>query len=363
MFTKKIIILLLVIFLISCSKNENNKSNIVVYSNKNKATNKNFNIKLKKAFSISKSNNSKDSLTYLYNIFIKNDKIYISDFLLSKIFVYNSKNGNYLFSFGGKGNGPGEFQNLSTMGLYKDTIIVSDVVARKINKFTLNGEFIKAKLNIANAPTDLHNFNEKYFIATNLHGSTDRKHVENSITIYNPNLSKVKVLQNYSIPIKRDEDSTTINLSKITPVFATSDKYLYVPVIDEYKYLIRKYDENLKEIAQIRKNYIAKKLSYEQKKDIARNAGYKNKIIDKYQRSIWGIYNDKDNRLWVLSAYNQKEKEIKFDIFENGKYLNTINFPYYENLLTLVKTTSNIHFVKDYIVINKDKEVEFYRYD
>jgi hypothetical protein len=74
----------------------------------------------------------------------KMDNIYISDYQDGIIKVFDP-DGNYIRSFGTKGEGPGEFQALSAMGFLPDgSLLTLDIMARRTSLFDNNGEFVSS---------------------------------------------------------------------------------------------------------------------------------------------------------------------------------------------------------------------------
>ena len=70
--------------------------------------------------------------------------IYIGDRSDQKIKIFDS-NGVYLKSFGGKGSGPGEFQNIGRMYWLPDgRLIVTDYRSRRTSFFKTDGEFLNS---------------------------------------------------------------------------------------------------------------------------------------------------------------------------------------------------------------------------
>lgn len=67
--------------------------------------------------------------------------VYVFEFTQSKFFVFDP-NGTFLYSFGKKGEGPGEIKNAFSFFLLNDMIIVPEM--GKFSFFTLKGKFIKS---------------------------------------------------------------------------------------------------------------------------------------------------------------------------------------------------------------------------
>lgn len=76
-------------------------------------------------------------------IIAKNDKVFIADAMDMKIKVF-SLNGDFIREFGGRGRGPGEFQNLTVLWSDKDDkIYIADYFNLKISIFDGKGELLE----------------------------------------------------------------------------------------------------------------------------------------------------------------------------------------------------------------------------
>lgn len=73
----------------------------------------------------------------------KKGRIYISDKGISQIKVYNKK-GKFLYEFGKKGKGPGEFQEITTLSIKNDQLIIFDKYNQRFTKLSLDGKLIKS---------------------------------------------------------------------------------------------------------------------------------------------------------------------------------------------------------------------------
>lgn len=342
------------------------KDGIIVYSNKSTPVNPDLTIRLKKEFSIEKHSSSESGIQVMYNVVLLDNNIYISDYYSSMIFTFN-KFGKYLYSFGGKGNGPGEFQELSSMGIYQDTILVSDAASCKINKFSKEGKFIYSNNEIMHPPTEFNNLNNDFFISSRLKSEKvkNKMIIKNDLMVHDTKFNCIKTLQSFKIPVVNTGNITNVNLSEIIPAYTISNNSIYIALISYDRYVIEQYNESLEKISEIRKNYMRTMLSDKQKKILSQNyySKVKNVVTDIYQRSIWGLYADRYDRLWVLGAYEQKGKELKFDIFENGQFINTVDFPYFSSILTFDEVINHIKFVGKYIIVEEEEKIVFYSYD
>lgn len=97
------------------------------------------NVQLSQAFVINKS---QTTIYDPYDIRVdNNNNIYILDWPVQKIVKFD-KNGEYVLSFGKKGNGPDEFINITDFGFVNDTLYVCDPVLNKIVFFDIQGNYI-----------------------------------------------------------------------------------------------------------------------------------------------------------------------------------------------------------------------------
>ena len=140
------------IVLTNCSDTQNYEiveiDGIKTYKNKATPSNKDFKIKLTKIFEIDDLKENQDSLSLLYQpVDITEDmegNLYILDVGLSKVLKFNKK-GKFILSFGGKGQGPGEFTRPLFIHSSNKEITVADF--NMLNIYDLNGKFIEKKIN------------------------------------------------------------------------------------------------------------------------------------------------------------------------------------------------------------------------
>lgn len=76
----------------------------------------------------------------------ENGKIYAFDYKNCKIYIFDSESGEFLSSFGEKGQGPGEFNIVLNFYFYKDNLMVYD--AGKIHYFSIakNHDYIRSSI-------------------------------------------------------------------------------------------------------------------------------------------------------------------------------------------------------------------------
>lgn len=98
---------------------------------------------LKKLFKISSDFKNHIILAEVEKIRVDNhNNIYLLDYGSMEIHKFN-KEGKYMFSFGGRGRGPGEFVHMTAITIAGGKIYIMDGPLSKIEVFNLKGEHIK----------------------------------------------------------------------------------------------------------------------------------------------------------------------------------------------------------------------------
>jgi len=104
-------------------------------------------IKFNEELVIGEELSSRKELLFARPDFIVTDSkgaIYISE-LVDKTIRKFDKNGSYLFSFGRRGKGPGEFQDITVFSINNgDTLIIADQFLYRISFFSTDGKYLNA---------------------------------------------------------------------------------------------------------------------------------------------------------------------------------------------------------------------------
>ncbi|PID28063.1 MAG: hypothetical protein CR982_04735 [Candidatus Cloacimonadota bacterium] len=339
---KLFILISSITLLISCSKKEKNytiinKKEITIISNKNTPSNPEFKISLEKLFSIKGfdkyTNNDSINFEDISQLQIdKDNNIYISDSKSATIRKFNY-NGKFITSFGGKGQGPGEFTLFSNFIILNDTIVAIDNL-NKIIKFSSSGEFICEKkfdkrkkigeIEVINYSTILSDISE-----TEIKGKdflNDRYLVRNIALLNND------FIQNKGILNKSKASFKTIVETDggffINHQFCSNEENIYIAYRSKDQYKIDVFDLNYKKTKEINKFYRKIKYTDSELNYLKRdnNDPYFN-IKYNYKVSIIDIITDKkSNYLWVENIMNLDKNLVKFDIFKDGIYINSHNF-------------------------------------
>lgn len=261
---------------------------------------------------------------------------------------------NFVKSFSKKGQGPGEAEHYNKVIILDDKLYAFSFNKQIINIFDYEGSFISAK-RLDYILTNLEKISEDRIIATKWHhiSLVDNK---SELTIENVLLDK-NFEEIRSLSKVHEILDTIIDAGSIYyPFIAVSREDIFISWMNDKEYTIEVYDPN----SGVKKYEIKKNYSVDYYSDIEMDRmSLMNGIDMKKQfgnikkRAINEIFVDKYNRLWVL-ATNKRTKEnqsyLYADLFKDGVYLKTINFPeivYHDN--TASKFYYKIRFVGDII--------------
>ncbi len=333
--TLKLLCLLLVLNLVSCGeKNYEQKKDangILHHYNTNKPNQKDFKISLKKILEI--DGNNLDSIRIGLPIGIASDSAsyFISDFISRSIYQF-SKRGRFIKKIGRKGQGPGEFQSLGEILSKNDTLIATDPWYKKISFFDKQLNFVKS-INKDKMPIRLNAFQEN-FVGPILNWKKLDTHYSygQELILYDKNFKPLRSISSIETTITKDAKGNP--LKAILANAVANDGKIYVPQMSEDKYLINVFDLNGKLIEKIHKPYIKKQFTQDyfdkNKKELNMLCNIQNphKKDIPYHLAIYDCFVDHKNRLWITSFKGEidKHKGVKFDIFDKGKYLNSVYF-------------------------------------
>jgi len=335
--------LLLIIILISCSKKETytieTVNGVKTYRNTNIPADTNFKINPKEIFTINGTDeNNKDSTRNFsfpnaVNIDSQNN-IYILDRNYATIIKFDDR-GNFIKSFGGKGNGPGEMLQPIGLSIVADTLYVVDGKLLKIVKFDFNGRFI-TDFSYSNngTPQFLFKLNNSSFISLTTYSTieNDKEYETFSLQILDSKFNITKVLKS----VKAEYIGINFNGHDYTFPFTVGKENIFVANVSADKYLIDVYSFKGDLLYTINKYYAKIPMSEEEVNSYTR-VRFKSypdqsklpKFDLKYKKCVnmWGMFCDKDGNLLVQSAQNRNnsnKEDFIVDVFKDGVYLNTI---------------------------------------
>jgi len=334
---KKISTLLVIFLLISCNLKEqkveriyeNGIEIIINQINPYKIKGKLSNFTLKKEFSIDteKDEIAKTGLVDIENFDIDSEgNIYLLTGKGGKNLIYKfNKNGNFLFSFCKKGEGPGELMHpLSTSFFtdFKDRIIIRDIRINKFCFFNKNGKLIDE---IKCSPNFTFIFplpNDKFLILKRIWNHNADYHIQDYYSLSDKGLKEIIKLNERKIP--NPLKGKMIKGIYYTYPCAISDKYIFIGN-QEKGYEISVYDFNGNLIRKIRKKYKKVPISDGYKKNFESLPDFIRKKIQfsKYMPPFHSFFTDNDGRLFVMT-YEKGGKSNKYfyDIFNsNGIFI------------------------------------------
>lgn len=328
-------IAIIALILISCKKDNIDiivQNGVKIYNNKI-PSNKKLEIKVNKIFEIDCTNDSSNSpfIKYVMGFCAdESNNIFITDAFAGNVHAYDSK-GQYIKTFGRRGQGPGEMMYPKSIISLNDTLIISDNGVHKLHIYDTEGNFIKQiKYNHTGYSTLLTTY-DKFYVANffNMTKNTDKKKFELSswISLFDNNLADTMNIESYS---KEFTDYDQIDFRMITQS-CCSRNYFYIGSNDYDKYNISVYNNKLIKISEIRKRYAAIKLDNTESVslvELSKNTSFPfDEKAYTYHKAIKTILVDNQEILWVMSPKKDNEKNnkgLKFDIFKGNLYLNTV---------------------------------------
>ncbi|MCP2518889.1 6-bladed beta-propeller [Candidatus Aminicenantes bacterium AC-335-K20] len=329
---KKISTLLVIFLLIGCNLKEqkveriyeNGIEIIINQTNPYKVKGKLSDFTLKKEFSIDteKDEIAKTGLVDIENFDIDSEgNIYLLTGKGEKNLIYKfDKNGNFLFSFCKKGEGPGELiYPLSTSFFidFKDRIIIRDVMTNKFCFFNKNGKLIGEIKCSPNLTFIFPLPKDKFLILKRIWNYNADYHIQDYYSLGDKGLKEIIKLNERKIP--NPLKGKTIKGIYYTYPCAISDKYIFIGN-QEIGYEISVYDFNGNLIRKIRKNYKKVPIPDGYKKNFEGFPDFIKKKIQfpKYMPPFHSFFTDNDGRLFVMT-YDMGGKSNKYfyDIFNS----------------------------------------------
>ena len=366
-FVKLLAITLFIAVIVNCAKKEEVKTyeqyeenGIRVTKNNGTPADTTFNIVLKEVgfIDMAGEEDPENLISYPKSFdFDEAGNLYVLDYEKCKIHKFNNKF-ERVSIFGGKGQGPGEFVEASSVIVKSDTLIVPDSRAWKINKLDLDGKFISDKkyTDYQKAPFDIIKFGTGF--ASKFYGmssdETGQRFSLEFISHFDSNLNYVKDVYNFK---KLYDPDKVIDPGANGSAHTANKQNLFLSVNSKTDYKINVYNTDGNKVRIIRKNYARIRNSEESIKweeEFNKKHGTKHKT--EFLNSIFRMYTDKYNRLWVNSTVKNKEKGTNYDIFKDDIFLKRVNIEMEEGYLP-------IYIGEKIICMNwKDNSLKIYDY-
>jgi len=364
----KIVTILTILYVyFGCSKQNNYikkyVNDVEVTVNKNKQSDLNFKVDLKEVLVIDLLKSNKDNSQDFINLTSADrdrfGNTYVLDGKKSKIHKFNEY-GNHVLSFGSLGQGPGEFVSAWTFSVWKDTVFVPYYDALKIIKYDLHGKYISEKKlkNIADFPNGFMKSSDfMWGLSFTPNPKKGNGHYIKHTNVYDEQFAVLNKFHELNV----DYTTNLVDLNyPINLCLAISkDSLIYVPKYSTNEYIIDVYDLTKVKRKIIKKKYFEIPYTQEELKEIEEvyTQTTRSKVkCAKNKFSIDLIWIDKQNRLWVKTNTTGLKNVQKFDVFENGVYLNYVIFP--------IDMSYSINFIGDYIIAFSpiDNKVVLYDY-
>jgi len=354
-FKKLWISVAVLLFFSACSKKNYSieiVNNVEMYINKNIPNDNDLKIKMNEVVKI--KSNINDSLSnFTKPIAFNVDKlgnIYIIDQFSSSIKTFNSQ-GKFIKSIGQKGKGPGEFMFPAAVLPVSGKLFILDTQQKNISIFDHNMNFIESINKQNEMPFFLNNNNNDVITGFSANFKVNGKVLDLSLNfdIFDNNFTSIQTITKSTHSINLQKPFNVFDIINLT---AISDSLIFFSSNSEDKYLINVYNLSGKLKYSISKNYLKNVYSrddFESDAKILKNmSDFKVDLKTiKFKKAINAIFCDDQERIWVATSKTTNEKNkkgLKFDIFKEGVYLNSIYL--------------NIPKISDYLVFSSIKIIK-----
>lgn len=272
---------------------------------------------------------SSDLIGEIDKVLVYDDKIYILDaFVTEKVFIFD-KQGGLLKTIDDKGQGPNEYAGLSGMSIDFDRkeLCLNDRLAMTRLCYNLNGEFLRKEKGISCFYLNILN----HFVINQL------AYQQSFSQDVNYHLVSVKLdsIYNKGFPYEPIQKHYTVSKNA---VFNSMKDLLFVPVLSDTVYHIKSYDEySIRYVIKHKHSIWAKhkeELSYNEIANLIKNNGYTTfggifyetseyiyfsmgRKLDEFIAIIYCLYDKKKNQVYELDGSKMK-------IFEEMVPLNIV---------------------------------------
>lgn len=361
-----IILLMILIFLISCSPRKNytvtEENGIKYISNSEIPNNPKLKVKLKKQNQFQGFNDENDTEGRFCEVtdlkFDNSGNMFITDNSTGTISKFTSE-GGFLKSFGGKGEGPGEFDILNTFFIRNDTIYIPDF--HSVASYDLQGELIeKKKLTSNYFYTNLINVGEDTVVTAT--GSVDRRGDDRyrdayflmNLQVLNADFTlSDKFITGKEICVMDVIETHTDSGYFFNYQFTSDGKLIYVASRLRDAYHIELFELNGNKVSEISKKEEIESYSEDEweyakvnQLDGYDNDKFFNIIYDNKVKTNALHYDQKAGYLWVERVMNLEDSSVTFDIFQDGIYQNSFAFQLEEDNFDPLRNESRFYLNK-----------------
>jgi hypothetical protein len=273
------------------------------------------------------------------------DRIFVSDFRSVHIRVFD-KFGNYVTTIGRKGQGPGEFGQVTNIQITpRDELMVHDRFTRRSSFFSLDGKYLRTEqLKEIQALMVKVNSKGNYFVRTmDFDAPTYRAAIE--LKLYGPDLSFIGMIAkdkpwSAKVPFQPRMASKFLSSNLIVCGFRES-----------YEFQILDSGGNV--IQRVSKDYVPVEISEEEKE--IRHLDQSNELPSHFP-AFQDFSVDEEGRIYAQIYERQADRDkFYYDVFEsNGKYICKVRLNalprYWKNrkMYTIEEDESGFQYVKRY---------------
>lgn len=351
------------------------KGGIKYFSNQNKPSDLTFKIEPKLLFSIEGDVESDDTLRTFTNVSdIETDSrgnIFLFDNQKSSIKKFD-KDGNYLLSFGARGNGPGEFPAAFDIIILNDFVYVQSFTNLQMVKYDTDGKYIE---NIPYESGGLVVGEALRKAGKNILGyinSTENKegtyYFGNNLVLFSPEFKKLATLREWNEKF----DPQNVDFFKSICKYTSDGKKIFVAENSTTEYAVNVFDMDGKKSEEIKFPYARIQNNEEEEAYIGKNLqlGVDGQRLEQkrtFKRSVNDLFTDKNGNLLVRRSFertSENKNDFLVDVFKDGVYLNTVSIP---NLISediMVNFANTVRFEGDriYQVMNDEAKINVYSY-
>lgn len=263
-------------------------------------------------------------------IIIHENRVYILDSQLSRIFVFDKK-ARYLHSIGRPGQGPGDLQYPRDFVISEDgKIYIVCSMVKRIEVFTLDGNFIgRIELKIPediyySKPTNiLVTSDNKFIIGYNLSPhlldvyDSEGKFIKNILKREDPVFVPGVNLANSSLISFVDQENSILHFNNFTGAFT------HLKIDGENVQSFSAFDKlHQNEVKKLQEEYKEKS-----RKLMVREGGV-------YNFTLWSNFcMDKEGNIYAFLFWKKKEEKQKLFVFSpEGTFLYRITIPYFKDI-------------------------------
>lgn len=260
------------------------------------------------------------------------------------------RNGNFLTSFGRKGQGPGELQNPSSLIITsKDEVAITDTTNHKLSRFSKDGNLIEEISISSDIQVATPLANGKYIALVRKIG-VNVKYFEFPLILYSSEFEEIKELDRmkYGNPIIGKSLKGTYH----TLTWSISKGKIYTGVQDR-GYEIYVYDLNGNLIRKIKREYKPVAVSDDYKNEYMKS--FDDPIFESIRKKIYfpdsmppfhSFFTDDEGKLFVMT-YEEGENpgEYIYDIFNAaGIFIGRRNLKIFYNTFSIYAKIKNRRF-------------------